>query len=211
MSTYRKNVCKVAMFLISLVLSPTMATDAFATFMYNYTGPQLTISYGGDIAPYDHISGSFTLAAPLPTDSPLTLISPISYHFFDGVRHFTTGDAGGGNHIDIATTAGEISEWSVSCVNGYTTRGTDTHPSPYDTSFELTSYGAPWGFYENVMTQSIDWWGDESFFNEAEAGSYGPPGTWSGPTDNIVPVPPSILLLAPGIAGLIALKRRLRK
>lgn len=89
-----------ALALLALPAAPALAET------YHFTSPNFTSAYIGAAGPTGaytssmRVTGSFTTAAPLPANMPLTPIGPgaspvrvTSWSFFDGVRTYTSADS----------------------------------------------------------------------------------------------------------------------
>src|SRR5262245_1837598 len=102
---------------LHLALLLSFATAAQASTIYTYTGNLFTIFQGPVPVGVTHISGSFTLAAPLPANFALASlytagIPPLSINFTDGVNVFTSPDIN--KDFQVETDAsGNITRWEI--------------------------------------------------------------------------------------------------
>ncbi len=186
--------------LLTLGLAPLASAD---TFTYTYTGLPFGVWFNSGCPPECSVTGSIMFASPLPANLPwatplLTVDAPISYSFTDGLNTFTQanstfkdqfGSAFDGSTPYIATgIGGSITSWSLVFSSGNLELILATTPGSDRTLINCCSAGV------NI-----------------QAGSNGP-GSWSGPTVNLSPVPEpsSLAMLATSLvcAMAIALWRR---
>ena len=188
--------CKVMMLAICLMSPVVLATPSFADFVYTYTGNSFTEWVNGMDLAATNVSGSLTYASVLPPSPTLTQQTPLAWSFTDGV--FTWTQANSTCAALFSTDAsGNILEWQIGFQYG-----------PYS---ELD-------LYNSLITDKTSGLViDRTMIGQAaqELATYAlvlnNPGTWTAGASSPVPVPPSVLLLASGLIGMVAVRRRLKR
>jgi len=183
----------------SLIALTSLSAPVFADNIYTYTGNAFTYFGGSDQCPsFCSVTGSFTVAAPLTADMPLTAITPESFSFTDGSNIITQANVGVGNSfIEVGTDAsGAIVSWNVILTEGWppnivTQNYLDADPSS-------PAYGSMIQDDETVQDEFIDGYA----FNQN-------PGTWTETDPTSTPEPSSLLMLSGGLVGLGFIKRKL--
>ena len=109
---------KIVLFLAVALTGPLLSQPIFADVTYAYTGNPFT-SFSGPYTASDRVTGTFTLADPLPANRPISDINPISFSFSDGVNLMTNSFIPLGtppffNFISIGTgPTGAINAWDI--------------------------------------------------------------------------------------------------
>jgi hypothetical protein len=176
-----------------LVAAVVVATSSFAayadTFTYTYTGHDFTeVS-----APYttsDFVTGSFTLAAPLPSNLDFSNglhFQPLSFSFTDGVQTIDNFNATNEAFTMLGTdSSGAINSWNIVM---FIFTGSSSNNEIVTSSFER---GLDVG-NNLVGSGRID----------------RDPGTWVETVNSsAVPEPSTVALLGAGILGLAGVARR---
>jgi hypothetical protein len=106
--------------LVASGLTALSAAHSTADIIYIYTGNPFTTA----VSPYttnDFLSGSFDLATPLGNNVPLTIITPISFSFSDGIHTISSLSVQVPPHFNIQTDSNGIpSVWQIDLVNNVT-------------------------------------------------------------------------------------------
>ena len=119
---------------VASVLAASLAVLPALAETYTFTGANYTAAYLGNPGPTGtftnamRVTGSFTTAAPLPANMPLTPIGPgaspvlvTSWSFSDGLHTFTPANSaplyGLATYFQVATdAAGQISDYTISFI-----------------------------------------------------------------------------------------------
>jgi hypothetical protein len=159
------------------------------TFTYTYTGNPFNEFIGGAACPpMCSISGSFTLAEPLPDNRPLTLISPLSFSFTDGSATITQANQFITEFLIMTDSQGDIVAWLVVVAS-------QSSPS---NSVEFFTDGV-----FKIGPQDFTCTGPPCTMNVALV-DYSP-GTW---TSSSVPEPSTLLLFGPGFLGMLGFYKK---
>jgi len=197
----------------------SLATPAFADTTYTYSGNPFTTFQGTYSCPSEcSITGSFTLASPLPANLALATISPSSYEFTDGSGAFLTNLNSEAvyqpNAFYVSTDAsGNIIAWEVTIQSDTATNGIYTS---YDATYN------PYSIYGNADVATAET-SPQAGLDILQVCCTGAavlqadytPGVWtesttaSDPTPT--PEPGSYLLLGIGLLGLVALAARSKR
>src|SRR5258708_6231145 len=81
---------KIVLFFALAVGFLTAASVQAVPITYTYTGNTFTTVTDPDYTTSDSVSGMLTLASPLAANSPLSLVTPTSFSFTDGVQLIST-------------------------------------------------------------------------------------------------------------------------
>ena len=163
------------------------AASARADTIYTYTGNPFTDFFGVDSCTNSvgecSISGSFTLAAALPPNLPVTVLTPLKFSFTDGVNTINNKNQDGTLQMLIATgPGGQILDWSFLNLGSVTVR--------------LSTEGGPFVAIasDETLTQTPVGGGVLMTIGGASVDNH--PGTWRITTTTATPEPSSLLLLA---------------
>ena len=189
----------VAFVLGALVLMSGLASPARATTEYGYAS-----------APYTFATAQYTtsmfltltieLAAPLVAGLSNYDLDPdiLSFSVYDGVRTVTDADALNGTDFRVSTNAqADIQAWGIAI--------DVIHPGDIDVIVVCNGLSAVWGpfascdMFGEIGASSIP----GGAFGGGYAASVGSPGNWS-----IVPEPNTAFLIAAGLVGLGAWRRK---
>jgi trimeric autotransporter adhesin len=120
-----------------------------ASTTYRITGNPFTTFTGSAVCPPDcNISGSFTLAQPLPPNLSNATITPISFSFTVGIANLTQANATSATFAGISTDAsGYITGWAISLSNANFSIVTNNEPDNVADSFTIA---APQGSASNA-------------------------------------------------------------
>jgi hypothetical protein len=112
---------------------------AVASTTYNITGNPFTTFTGAAACPPDcNISGSFTLAQPLPPNLSNATITPTSFSFTVGVTNLSQANATSVSFTGISTDAsGYITTWAISLSNANFSIATNNAPNNAADSFTI--------------------------------------------------------------------------
>jgi hypothetical protein len=191
------RICRVALTACLTLLS----VPALADTTYTYTGNDFFSD--GILGPYttsDSVTGSFTVASPLPDNDPFPDVKFLSFSFTDGVQTITNSNAYF-PEIRIATdSSGNITSWLI-------------HLISIDNINDFIQTEA---FVDQFHNINVDDEGEDpipSTLDPPGSGyNSGDPGTW---TSNIATQPPSLIpepstltMLGTGMLGLAGLARR---
>jgi hypothetical protein len=159
-----------------------------ADTMYTYTGTSFTFAQ----PPYttaNEVTGFFTVAAPLPSSSPLTVISGLltGWSFTDGQQTFSSPTLFVGDRFRVGTDAsGNISTWDIVV-------GPGVGPGPYIGLFADASTSGNSGVLTGGITAD-----NQDFFSGAL-------GSW---TVTAAPEPNGLALLGIGLSLFWFVSRR---
>jgi hypothetical protein len=184
---------KLAYGLGVLLLATMGAQAAMADTTYTYTGNDFTYAEG-PFSTSDFVSGSFTVAAPLPDDLPYTNITSdlIGFSFSDVPGNFPfafPGTAFLNSTFSVSTdSAGHIAQWDISI---------QQFSYPYAADLISTA---------NSPTEVEDFGGAVEI---GHADVVDDPGTWSNATPPTpTPEPESLFLFGTGALWIVGLIRR---
>jgi hypothetical protein len=187
----------LAFVIICLLQVAIFTPPALADAIYSYTGNAFDNFSNDASKSMTGVSGSFTMAAALAPNQPYQAIFPVSYSFTNGIFTWTMANSNPGvvgtGGISVATGAsGQITQWYFRFVD--------------EQNGEVVSYTISGGYDISLMYSGGQ-------FGYMQAWNNGSPGNWTGPVGggSPAPLPPSLLLLAPGLAGLAAVRRRFKK
>ena len=113
---------KIVLFLAVALTGPLLSQPMFADVTYEYTGNPFT-NVSGLYTTNDFVTGTFTLASPLPANTPLGEITPISFTFstsHNGITNLSATIPGPNftNIISIGTgPTGAINAWNIDLTN----------------------------------------------------------------------------------------------
>lgn len=167
-----------------------------AGVVYTYTGNTYDFLDPATSNPFEglHVSGSFTVAAPLPANMGLTDISAFTGFasiFTDGIVTYTTPRFG----FDVSTdAAGAIKEWSVVY---FSAPGVNPHCTAQEATFRILE-----SFFLNGEITDCEPRPEGTEGGRVPRAGTSTVGVWQGPTATAAPEPSSLALLA---ACLIAL------
>jgi hypothetical protein len=98
--------------LAAVFMTYSAAQIARADTTYSYTGNTFNdFRNGGTCPPTCNVTGSFTVAAPLAPNLPLTEITPISFSLTSSLVTLTDGDPSGSNLAVATDASGAIVAW----------------------------------------------------------------------------------------------------
>jgi len=184
-----------------LVLLLSFATVAQASTIYTYTGSAFVTFQGVPPAGVTHISGSFTLAAPLPANMAFTNLytsglTPLSISFTDGLNIFTSPDI----NLDFSVgtdASGNITTWEINL--GHNIGGLSMLTQKVTSFFTGDD-----SRQENIPGVNNLW-----YAGTVHAGTWGAP-TSTGGDPAAVPEPASLALVVSGLIGSAVASRRKR-
>jgi len=181
-------------------LKPTLVVLALLLFAgiskadttYDYVGSPFTYFSGVTCPPECNVTGSFSVAQPLPANMAFGAITPTTFSFTDGAVTITPLNYGPGNSsFSFGTDAsGAITFWNV----------TLTEVWPPNLITEHAPFTDSWGDPTFIVTF-------DSVYHDIFAGGEGytsTAGTWTEEKPIGTPEPSSVLLLASGL-GLLGL------
>src|SRR4029453_2785717 len=166
------------------------APMARADTIYTFTGQPFTFFFGDFSCPPEcSLTGSFTVAQPLPPNRDLAPITPLAFTFTDGLRVINQTNPGlviRPNSFDFGTDAsGKIKSWDVFVAkqtnNIIDILRTANRSPEFLFNFNQSS--------EEVFQSEITGVANTAFPNE-------PPGDWA-----VVPEPTTLLLFGTSMAG----------
>lgn len=100
--------------LTGAVVAINLQVEQASAITYTYTGNDFT-SVSGSYTMSDHVSGTFTLSAPLAPSADQT-VTPVSFSFSDGVQTLTNAP---GSVFEFLTNAGsQIQQWRIDIPTG---------------------------------------------------------------------------------------------
>ena len=195
----------LAAILLVCIVSPAAKADT----VYTYTGQPFTF-INQPHKPGDRVTGSFTMADPLPSNLTDATIEPVAFSFTDGVNTFSSslldyyGNPLSGDFLSFFTDAqGNITRYAVFL--NYTF-------SPGDPPSYLEMKNDP------LIDGRVEGMGDEAGIelpsidiasSNFVAGAF---TTQEAVPSSVTPEPSSIALLGTGVVGVVGLlRKRLRR
>ena len=182
------------------------AFKANASVIYTYTGNNFTSAtdpYTTDM----NVTLQFETAIPLTGTGAMTNVSAdiLSYTMFDGIKTLTEEDSVIDVFMNIDTTTGQPTEWSIHATNEF---GKSLGDIVNRMKTIYSSYSGGPDSVEEIECKSIPPEVGEcmGFIYGAGADVFnapGSPGSWS-----VVPIPAAVWLFGSGLIGLIGLVRR---
>jgi hypothetical protein len=228
------NVVRIGLMYSLIAACFSIPAGATSYTIYTYTGNSFS-GFDGIVQcpPVCSASGSFIMGSDLPANLPLSsATSPLWYSFSNGDTVFT-GDPTDNTFVQLfqvgTNPTGQITEWAMTLfdpssltyletVNNPSGSFSNLIPSPGSVLANLTGYsGTPITVYDFTFTYNIF-----SAPIGMAINTYNP-GTWTvAQTDilpevphPVLPEPSAFILVASGLAGIIAMgtvnKQRLRK
>jgi hypothetical protein len=191
------RICHIAIAACLTLLS----LPALADTTYTYTGKDFFSD--GILGPYttsDSVTGSFTVASPLPDNDPFPDVKFLSFSFTDGVQTITNLNSYS-PEIRIATdSSGNITDWYVYLFS------IDNHNNFIETE----------AFVDQFHDVNIEDKGNDPIpgvgGTPGDGANSDDPGTWSSTTDaaptSPTPEPSTFALLSTGMLGLAGIARR---
>jgi len=210
MNLRSKLVCSIGLLaMLSLMLPGSLRADSYT---YTYTGN--SFGYNGSAYPLTGVSGSFTLSSPLAfgttTDlAPGTVGSSVTgYSFTDGESSWTSGNSvlappayafGPQNAFSVATDAsGKIVAWDITVYSGL-----------YPSGGWIFTCNEGAACNTGLSQDGVNDWDLDYNADLGGGGVYGSynQGSWVSPAVS-TPEPSSLLMLAIGLLGLLAVAGR---
>jgi hypothetical protein len=182
------------------------AFNANASAVYTYTGNNFTSA----TAPYTtdmNITLQFETASALAGTGSMTNVSAeiFSYSVFDGINTLTEADSEIDVLVNIDTTTGQPTEWTIFVTNEFGKSVGDT-VNRMNTVYYDYSGGTDGALEAECVFVPVVGGECMGLTNGGSAYVYNPPGssgTWS-----VVPIPAAVWLFGSALIGLIGVARR---